>query len=299
MPELLSTKEVAEYLRIKERKVYELVRDGLIPCTKVTGKYLFPKQLIDNWLAQSTELPEGARSMAAERVTSPPVVAGSHDPLLEWAIRESGCGLAWMAGGSLDGLRRLAAGEAQLCGMHVLDGEGGSYNLPLLKASYSRLGLVALEWAWREQGLVLAAGNPHGIRGLRDLAEKPVTVVERQPESGSQILFRHLLEKAGIAYDALARLEHPALTESDLALLVAEGRADAGPAIRAAARQYGLDFLPLARERFDLVMRRRDYFEPPIQSLLAFARTERFRTRAVELQGYDIGTLGAVTYNDP
>ncbi|MFI4987456.1 MAG: substrate-binding domain-containing protein [Alphaproteobacteria bacterium] len=298
MPELMSTKEVAEYLRVKERKIYELVRDGRIPCTKVTGKYLFPRHLIDLWLAQSTAIPNGV-AMAAAAPAAPPVVAGSHDPLLEWALRESGCGLALMAGGSLDGLKRLGAGEAQLCGMHVLDAESNAYNVPLLKTALPRLDIVALEWAWREQGLVLAAGNPRGITHLGDLAAKQVAVVERQPESGSQILFEQLLERDAVDRMALTRLAKPALSESDLALVIAERKADAGLAIRTVARQYGLDFLPLARERYDLVMRRRDYFEPLVQSLLAFTRSERFRTRAGEMGGYDITRLGAVVYNSP
>lgn len=298
MPELMSTKEVAEYLRVKERKVYELVRDGRIPCAKVTGKYLFPKHLIDLWLAQSTEVPGGVE-LASARPAAPPVVAGSHDPLLEWALRESRCGLALMAGGSLDGLKRLYAAEAQLSGMHVLDAASGSYNIPLLKSALPSLNVVALEWAWREQGLVLASGNPRAIKGLGDLVARGVTVVERQPESGSQILFLHLLEAAKIEAAALHRLAKPALSESDLALAIAERKADAGLAIRAVARQYGLDFLPLARERYDLVMRRRDYFEPPAQALLAFTRSERFRTRAEEMGGYDIARLGSVVYNGP
>lgn len=298
MPELMSTKEVADYLRVKERKVYELVRDGQIPCTKVTGKYLFPKHLIDLWLGRSTEFPGGVPVPAAQP-TAPPVVAGSHDPLLEWALRESHCGLALMAEGSLDGLKRLGAAEAQVCGMHVLDSGSGTYNLPLIKSALPRLDIVALEWAWREQGLIVAASNPRAIKQLGDLAVKPATIVERQPESGSQLLFLHMLEEVGIDHNSLTRLPKPALSESDLALAIAERKADVGLAIRAVAKQYGLDFVPLARERYDLIMRRRDYFEPPMQSLLAFTDTERFRTRAEEMGGYDISRLGAVVYNAP
>ena len=294
----MSTKEVAEYLRIKERKVYELVRDAAIPFTRVMGKYLFPKHLIDQWLAASTELPGG---MPRPQTTAPvpAVMAGSHDPLLEWALRESRCGLALMAAGSLDGIKRVAAGEAQVCGLHVLDEVSGAYNVPLLRSAPPGLDLVALEWAWRQQGLVVAAGNPHRIAGICDLLERRVTVVERQPESGSHLLFRHLLRQAGLAPEALTRLATPALSENDLALAVAEGKADAGLAIQAVARQHGLDFVPLVRERYDLAMRRRDYFEPPIQALFAFARTERFHRRAADMTGYDVSGLGTVVFNSP
>lgn len=298
MPDLMSTKEVADYLRIKERKIYELVRDASIPFTRVTGKYLFPKALIDAWLARSTELP-GGMSRSPASIAAPPVFVGSHDPLLEWALRESRCGLALMAAGSLDGFKRVCTGEAQLCGIHVLDEASGAYNVALLQSAPPGLELVALEWASRQQGLIVAAGNPRRIRHIGDLLDQRATVVERQPESGSHILFRHLLRTAGIKPEALARIRAPALSENDLALAVAEGKADAGLAIQAVARQHGLDFVPLVRERFDIVMRRRDYFEPPLQALLAFTRTDRFRTRAIDMTGYDIGGLGTVVYNSP
>lgn len=298
MPDLMSTKEVAEYLRIKERKVYELVRDGGIPCTRVTGKYLFPRDLIDLWLAKSTDFP-GGLPVPQNSASAPRVVAGSHDPLLEWALRESRCGFALMPGGSLDGFKRLCAGEAQVCGIHVLDDASGAYNVPLLKSAPAGLDMVAIEWAWRQQGLVVAAGNPHGLRNVRDLAKRPVKVVERQPESGSQILLGHLLRENKLSPDTLSRLDEPALSESDLALAIAEGKADAGVAIEAVARQHGLDFVPLARERYDLVLRRREYFEPPFQALLDFARSARFRTRAAEMGGYETAGLGAVSYNSP
>ncbi|MEX0758629.1 MAG: helix-turn-helix domain-containing protein, partial [Tistlia sp.] len=103
--ELMTTREVADYLRLKERRIYELVRQRAIPCTRVTGKWLFPKPLIDLWLSRHLE---GSPPASAP----PPVVAGSQDPLLDWAVRESGCGLALLPGGSLDGLARLARGEA-------------------------------------------------------------------------------------------------------------------------------------------------------------------------------------------
>lgn len=296
MPEMMSTREVAEYLRVKERKVYDLVRRRQIPCTRVTGKLLFPKLLIDQWLAEATDVPDAARRLAKP---APPVVAGSHDPLLDWALRESHSDLALLAGGSLDGLKRLKAGEARISGLHVLDPESGEYNRKVVEASLPGMDVVVIEWAWREQGLVVAPGNPLGIAGLADLRAKRARIVQRQAAAGSQLLFRHLIEQAGIAPEELVLLDQPALSETDLGLAVQEGKADAGPAIRAAAQQFRLDFVALARERFDLVMRRRDYFEPPVQKLLGFARTDAFRAHAQEMGGYDTSGLGRVVYNGP
>jgi len=299
MPELMTTREVAEYLRIKERKVYELVRTGGIPCSRVTGKWLFPKALIDIWVSRSTELPEGLpASAAAPSIEPPAVVAGSHDPLLEWALRESGSDLAMHPGGSLDGLKRLAAGEAAVAGCHAPDADGGYGGVTAAEALQGRP-IVVIAWAWRRQGLVVAPGNPHGLAGIGDLARPGLRVTMRQQEAGSQLLLLRLLAKAGLDTAVLETLDRPARSESDAALAVQQGKADAGLAIEAAARQHGLDFVPLHRERYDLVMRRRDYFEAPLRGLLAFAGSAAFRLRAGEMGGYEIGDLGSIIFNAP
>ncbi|MHA1538108.1 MAG: substrate-binding domain-containing protein [Alphaproteobacteria bacterium] len=298
MAELMTTREVAEYLRIKERKVYDLVRKGDIPCTRVTGKWLFPKALIDRWVGGRTETPDGLAEGAAAAPAPPPIVAGSHDPLLEWALRESGSDLALHPGGSLDGLRRLAAGEAVAAGTHAPDADG-EYSGKSAAAALAGQPVVVLQWAWRRQGLVLAPGNPHGLKGIAELAKPGVRVALRQEGSGSRLLLEQLLARAGMELGDLDGLDQVARGESDLARAILTGKADAGLAIEASAREHRLDFVPLARERYDLVLLRRAYFEPPIQALLAFARTTRFAERVGEFGGYDVDALGAVIFNAP
>jgi putative molybdopterin biosynthesis protein len=286
--DMMNTREVADYLRIKERKVYDLVRAKKIPCSRVTGKWLFPKSQIDAWVAQSSD--------GADRRTAGAVLAGSHDPLLEWAVRESRCGLAIRPGGSRDGLALLASGAAMLAAVHLIE-ESGGYNTAAVEAAMPARDFVVLEWARREQGLIVAQGNPHRISGLRDLRGRKLRVVPRQPEAGSQALLLLLLAKADMKLSELAVLPSAALSESDLATAIAEGKADAGLGISAVARQFKLGFVPIQAERFDLVMRRRDYFEPPVQKLLAFARTSGFASRAAELGGYDVAGSGTVILN--
>ncbi len=298
MSDLMTTSEVAGYLRIKERKVYDLVRQGNIPCSRKAGKWLFPKALIDRWILQ------GVRSTDVAMGPAPAIVAGSHDPLLDWAVRESNCGLAILAGGSMDGLARVGAGEAAACGTHMRDPETRIYNVPWVRRWLGGRDVVVVRWALREQGLLVAAGNPLGLAGIADLSgskggsegDKP-RVGQRQEGAGSQMLLRQLLADADIALDEVDLVSPPARTEGDLALLIAEDKADVGVAIGAVARPHRLDFVPLAEEYFDLVIRRHDFFEPPIQTLLAFARSEPFRVRAGELTGYDISDLGQVIWN--
>ncbi len=125
MNELLNTEEAADYLRLSERKLYDLVAQGAIPCTKATGRWLFPKTALDRWLAAGLIAPAGLRSE-----TLPPIVGGSQDPLLDWALRDSGCGLATLSEGSEAGLRRLARGEVMMAAIHLhrIDGDDETAN---------------------------------------------------------------------------------------------------------------------------------------------------------------------------
>lgn len=285
---LMTTGEVAAYLRLKERTVYDLVARGQIPCSRATGKLLFSRPLIDAWVEAHTEMPRG------EAPALPRIYAGSSEPLLEWALRQSGSGLAVLSGGSRLGLEALARGEAVLAGTHLLDPDSGSYNLPQIRAIVPQADIVAIHWARRAQGLLVASGNPLGITSPADAARRGLRIARRKHGAGSRLLLDALLARENIMLaDAEPGLVADA--QGDLASMIAAGEADCGLGIRAAAS--ALDFIPVATEDFDLVMRRRDYFEPPIQSVLALARTERFARLAEYLGGYDLSELGAVRYN--
>ena len=289
--EMMDTREVAAYLRLKERRIYDLVRQRAIPHVRATGKLLFPRAQVDAWLAA-----KGAAPVASTRVR-PPIIAGSHDPLLEWSARESHCGLAILAHGSRAGIDALASGDATAAAVHWLDEASGDYNVPLIREALAGADVVALEWARRTQGLLLAAGNPKRIRKVADLSRKGLRIAKRQPGAGSDRLFRHLLTKAGLDADALATFHRPAHAESELAAFVRDGHADVGLGIEAAARANGLAFVALATERLDLVAFRRDAFEPPLQALLAWTRAPEFIAEARKLGGYDVANTGRVVFN--
>ncbi len=295
MAEFLTTKEVAALLRIKQRKVYELVTRREIPVCRVTGKLLFPRALIETWVRRNLDYRGGSDSLAE----IPAVLAGSHDPLLDWALRESGSEIATFFDGSVDGLGRLAGRKALAAGLHIAEGDSGapSWNSGRVAERLAGEPVVLLEWAWRSRGLVVPRGNPRGVTSLDDL--RGLRFIPRQAQSGSHILFTRLMAAHGREIAGLDLLEPPARNETDVALAVAEGRADAGLAVSTAARQARLDFVPILRERFDLAVWRRHAFEPPFQSLLAFCRTPAFAARAEELGGYDVSGLGRVHYNGP
>ncbi|MEO1458724.1 MAG: helix-turn-helix transcriptional regulator, partial [Pseudomonadota bacterium] len=287
LPEFLTTREVAALLRVKERRVYELAGAGDIPCRRVTGKLLFPRGEIEAWIAGAIPreplppiLSERAGHAAAGPGAAglPAVVAGSHDPLLDWALRASGSGLASFFDGSLDGLTRLVEGRAIAAGLHLFEAAGEGWNVAQVEAAAPGARLVLVEWARRRQGLIVAPALAAEIRAMADLAGRRVAC--RQPSAGGARLFAHLLEVAGLAPDAIERLPEPARTETEAAAAVASGAADAAPGLEAAARSFGLAFVPTVMERFDLLIDRHAYFEPAVQTLLAFARGPAFAAKA-------------------
>ena len=287
--EYLTTKELAELLRIKERKVYDLASSGEVPCSRAMGKLLFPRQAVEAWLAESS-----SGYTLAVPTQGPSVVLGSHDPLLEWALRESRSGLATFFDGSLDGLDRFARGEGVASGLHVFDPASKEWNVPAVRERFARQRIVLVEWAWRERGLIVAAKNQKKISGIASL--KGRRLVPRQPEAGSQGLLMHLLSEAGLGAEDVS-FTAPARSETDAAVAVYEGTADAALGLKGLARQHGLGFVPIVKERFDLLVDRRAWFEPPMQRFIDFCQTDVFLSRASEQHGYDASGFGRVHFN--
>lgn len=290
MRELLTTEEAAEFLRLSERKLYELVAKSAVPCTKVTGKWLFPRAALNRWV--STDL--GPASMS--RAAAPPIVGGSHDPLLEWALRESGCGLASLPEGSEEGLGRLTRDEVLIAAIHLhaLDEDAEQTNVAAVANSPHLQNAVVIAFARREQGIMVAPGNPLKLGDMASVAKSGARVAQRPRGAGAQLLLMKLLARAGIASEELALQQPICATGDEIGHAVRSGRVDCGIATRSVARAAGLDFVPLTWERFDLVLRQHDYFLPGPQALFNFLRSSSLHDRGAELGGYDTADIGAV-----
>ncbi len=287
--EYLTTRELAEMLRIKERKVYDLAASGQVPCSRAMGKLLFPRREIEAWLAR-----ESSGGGEAKTLRRPAVLLGSYEPLLEWALRESGCGLATLLDGSLDGLDRFARGEGVASGLHVFDPENGEWNIPVIRSRFAGAAVALVEFAWRERGLIVAPGSESAYVDPGALKDR--RVVPRQGGAGSQVLLLQLIGKAGLQTTDVIWTD-TARTESDAALAVLEGKADATLGLRAMAEQLRLGFVPLLRERYDLLVDRVAWFDPPLQCLVAFCHSPAFAAKATEYAGYDVSGFGTVRFN--
>lgn len=237
------------------------------------------------------------RESGSENASSLPVVGGSHDPLLEWALRESGCGLAHRPEGSGAGLQRFADGEivAAAIHLHAFDRDSDE-NVAIMRSEPWLRDAVLIGFVRREQGILVALGNPLGIRGVTDMDGAGARVAIRPSGAGAQLLLESLLMRENLDISKLDVVSPACLTGTDIGVAVRSGRADCGIATRSVANALGLSFVSLVWERFDLVVRQRDYFRPPLQTLFSFLQTTTFRRYAEEAGGYDLSEMGGIRF---
>jgi putative molybdopterin biosynthesis protein len=289
MSPYLNTEEAAAYLGISERKLYELVANGAVPCSKVTGKWLFPQSAIDRWIEAGMAKPYGFIAQDA-----PPIIGGSHDPLLEWAVRRSGSGLALLSVGSEEGLAKLSRNEVSIASIHLHAVNSDDANLAAVTVAENLHDAVVIAFARREEGLLVTPDNPLSLHSLLDAKTAKARFAMRQTGAGAQLLLSKLMVSAGISSGQINALPVPFATGDDLAFAIRAGEADCGIATRAVAKAHGLDFAPLCWENFDLAMRRRTYFEPGVQELISLMRTAEFHHHGELLGGLDTSEAGKV-----
>src|SRR3954453_12948543 len=225
------------------------------------------------------------------------VAVGSHDLVLDLAASElravdPGVTLASSNVGSLGGLAALRGGACPVAGSHLLDPAGGAYTLPYVDRVLAGRDVAVVRLVHREQGLIVAPGNPLGLTGIDDLARDGLRYVNRQRGAGTRVLLDHELGRRGIAPDAIpgyARQEPPPRA---VAAAVAAGRADAGLGVKAAARAFELDFVPVTREPYALVLDTATLEDPVTAPLWALLEDPAFRAAVEELGGYGTDEMG-------
>jgi len=250
---------------------------------------------------------EEDRPVEAELLVTPEdlegtlVVLGSHDntlDLLATLLRRRDHRLRLSSGhvGSLGGLMALRQGRAHLGGSHMLDPETNTYNVPFIQRYLAGVPLKLINLAWREQGLMVAPGNPKNIRSVRDLVQPAVRFINRQRGAGTRLLLDYLLKEAGLAADQVEGYGREEYTHMAVAVNVFSGTADVGLGILAAARALGLDFIPLVPERYDLVVPETTFADPRFQTLLEVIRSRLFQEAAAALGGYDLQDCGKILW---
>jgi molybdate-binding protein/DNA-binding transcriptional regulator YhcF (GntR family) len=248
---------------------------------------------LDRWRSASTA-PEPAPQQTLRFV-------GSHDFALDWLAAHfdeiaPGYRMEIRFAGSLGGLMAVAAGEADLAGCHLWDELTGSYNEPFVRRLLPGRRVALITLARRRVGLIVAEGNPHRVRSLRDVSRSGLRFVNRQPGSGTRVWFDSQLRRKEIPVDKITGYERIESTHSAVARRIAEGEADVGLGLEAAAAAYGLGFVHLTSEPYELVVPADVLERPPMRRLAAWLKSRKAHVALCALRGYDTAPSGTITW---
>ncbi|MCC5857742.1 MAG: helix-turn-helix transcriptional regulator [Ectothiorhodospiraceae bacterium] len=296
LPRFMNVHQVARYLSLNERKVYTLAGQGNIPATKITGKWIFPRELIDRWLLESSH-----GGLLTDRLA----IAGSDDPLLHRVVTRLTHGIrgqalvSYSSTGARDGLNLLARRHADICALHWGPATESGYRHGALLTRYAQhTDWVLVRAFCRDQGLLLRPGAAAPDTGLKELLQTPLRWVMRQPGAGAQRLLREALARSGLASDAFrGKRVAESFCERDAASRLVSGDGDIAPGSRAAAREYALHYISVDQVAIDLALYRGVYFRKLFQRLLACLDDAETRRTAGRLGGYDFSRTGTIIWS--
>jgi excisionase family DNA binding protein len=282
--EMMNTKEVASYLEIHEKQVYALIKEGKIPCTKATGKWIFPKHIIDSWIDDNSRACMNQAKEKAARMPGALLAAGSNDPVLDLllsTLRLSHPDIFIFSAntGSSQGLTALGKGLVDIAWSHLFDKDSGQYNVPFISRLAPGIEAVVISMFTRETGIVSSPGDSKRIKGITDLSKKSIRIINRQEGSGTRLLLDGLIQKAGVEPSSITGYDNVVFTHLEVGLAVLSGKADAGIATGSVASMLGLNFIPLSSERFDMVIARNNFFKRQVQALISVLRSDEFKTQ--------------------
>lgn len=300
--ELMNTKEVAKYLDIHEKQVYLLIKAGKIPCTRVTGKWIFPIKLIDEWLQTSAQ--DGLQQ-ARKRVNSIDgalMAAGSNDPVLDMLLTamkkdHPAFNIFSASTGSVNGLEALNSGLTDMAFSHLYDPETGDYNTPYLRQYCPDHQPVVVNLFYRQIGFLTAKSKANNFNGWESLSHQDVRFVNRQQGSGVRILLDYELKKRGIACADISGYDNEVYTHFEVGLSLTSGEADAGIASAAVAKILDLNFQPLTSERFDMILDKSTFFQPAIQAFIETLQSGKFKNRVEKIGNYNFKDSGRILHS--
>ncbi|MBN2372910.1 helix-turn-helix transcriptional regulator [bacterium] len=300
--ELLNTHELSEYLNINEKKIYSLIMEKGLPATKVTGKWLFPKHLVDIWIDNNIQNYPWMKEKKLETFNEALIIAGSNDMLLENLLalfqdKHRDILPLYSSIGSMKGINALKKGWCHICAAHMLQKEDEDYNLAYIKDMFHE-GFMIVNFAYRTQGLILEAKNPKNVQGIKDIARPDIKIVNRQSGTGTRFLLEYELERNNIDIKNVKGYNTICLSHLDVGIEILSGRADIGLGIQAVAQILGLAFIPLRNERFDLIVRKDLSSDIKIQTFVRFLRSKDIRDYSQRFAGYDLKDMGLIIYEE-
>lgn len=300
--ENMSTKEVAEYLGINEKQVYALIKARGIPCTRVTGKWVFPKRLIDRWITTSA-LKEGPVIDESARSESEDLfAAGSNDPVLDIVITHMKNGdpsthIFSSVTGSTEGLRLLGSGFTHIAWCHLADPVTGEYDMEMLENLLPHKKIAIVHLFQRELGFLLPPDSKEKTMNFTIIADKKLRFVNRQAGSGTRIVTDKLLSGENISHESINGYISEVNTHLEVGLMILSGEFDTGIATSAIAKILGLKFIPLIKENFDMVILQEAFFRDEVQAFIETLNADSFRKMVSHLGNYNFTNSGKILYS--
>jgi excisionase family DNA binding protein len=297
--QFISAREVSRLLNINEKKVYTLAQEGKIPCTKVTGKWLFPKKDLERFLrrkATGTLKKFSTEFALAKNIL---LVAGSDDPImypLQGILHAFNNDFVLFSAsvGSGEGLRLLKKSFCHIALSHLYDHESDDYTFPAVHALFDDPDEVAvINLFHRKIGFLSREGQ---VRSFEEIASKELRFINRQPESGVRLRLDSMIVNEGISKERINGYEEEVNTHFSVASAILSGKADVGVAVETAARYYNLNFTKLLEERFDMVVYKDSYFEENIQIFIEFIKSRTFFELLSTMSGYSSRQTGKILY---
>jgi putative molybdopterin biosynthesis protein len=293
--------EVAQLFQISKHTVYELIKRGELQAFKVGNKMRIEHSEIERY-KESTKAPAKKTQVEQPHVhNSLPIrLSGSHDFLVEHFVKQTAHDLQLQIQptyiGSLEGLMMLYRGQSDIAAIHLLDPASQEYNLPFIHQLFVYESIAVIRFVSREQGFIVAKGNPKGIESFTDLTRKDVQFVNRQKGAGTRFLLDSMLSKNGINPTQINGYSNEEWNHLSTASYITRGMADVAFGIQSAASHLGLDFIPIAKEQFDLVFRFTTENKQNLSNLIHYLQSPEFKSSLTDLEGYDIEDLGTVIY---
>lgn len=299
---MMNTKEVAEYLGIHEKQVYALIKQKKIPCTRVTGKWLFQKNIIDQWIAKSSQESTDLENYSGKLSRDVLLTSGSNDPVLDVLFTymksfHPEYNIYTSSTGSTEGLQLLKERETDIAWCHLLDPQTGEYNIPQVSSSFENTKIAIVHLFYREIGFVISPQCKHKIKDFNDIADADVNFINRQAGSGTRILLDYNLEKNGIDKNSIKGYNNEVYTHMEVGLSILSGESEIGIASVAIARLLGLKFVPIIKESFDMVLLQSTFFEKWVQAFIEILNSDGFKDKVKPLGDYDFTEAGKILFS--
>ncbi|CAM3785219.1 helix-turn-helix transcriptional regulator [Mesobacillus zeae] len=294
--------EIASMFKISKNTVYELIKRGELNAFKVGNKMRIEPEEVERFKhSMQASSPKANQNRTSHAANHSLLLAGSHDFLVEqlvsYAASESaGLTISPSYIGSLEGLMMLYREAADIAAVHLLDPTSREYNLPFIRQLFVHEKITVVRLASREQGLIVAKGNPKNILSFKDLARKDVSFINRQKGSGTRFLFDSFLSAENIQPEDIRGYNKEEWNHLAAASHINRGSADAVFGVKFAAGQLGLDFIPVTKEQFDLVFRWTDDNKTKLEHLLDLLHFTTFKDCVMKLEGYDASQFGEIIF---